>query len=292
MVKMLRSMTGFSKGELEHSDGRFSGEVRSLNNRYLEINVKMPKMDYYYEQRLRELAKRHVKRGKIDITIKWDRLDAPGVIPRINESVLSQYIDLVRILNGSFGVKGQLTVESVLGMRDIIAYEENNKVSEEALMSFCGDMLKRLDDEKAREGELILNDLTRRLDETLGSLREIEVRWPAAIKDHEERLRARLFEAVKAVPVDNLRILQELALYMERIDITEEIVRLRGHIDNFRETLDSAESVGRKLDFIIQEMVRETNTIGSKSNDLFINERVIRMKVEIEKMREQVQNVE
>jgi len=153
-------------------------------------------------------------------------------------------------------------------------------------------LLKKLNEERTKEGEVIEKDLLDRLERITSNLSEIEGRWPLIVKTHEEKLKEKIIEITKSSSVDEIRVLQELAIYMERLDISEEIVRLKGHIDNFKDTLNSIDSVGRKLDFIIQEMVRETNTIGSKSNDLYINERVIQIKVEIEKMREQVQNVE
>jgi uncharacterized protein (TIGR00255 family) len=289
---MPKSMTGFSKIEMEYAEGKISGEARALNNRYLEISIKLPKIDYSYEQRLRELVKRHVKRGKVDITIKWERSSGEYNAPKINENTVKQYMDIIKILKDVFGLKGDLTLDTVLNFRDIVVYEENNNISEDTLMLSFENLLKKLNEERTKEGEVIEKDLLDRLERITSNLSEIEKRWPLIVKTHEEKLKEKIIEITKSSSVDELRVLQELAIYMERLDISEEIVRLKGHIDNFKDTLNSIDSVGRKLDFIIQEMVRETNTIGSKSNDLYINERVIQIKVEIEKMREQVQNVE
>jgi uncharacterized protein (TIGR00255 family) len=289
---MPKSMTGFSKIEMEYAEGKISGEVRALNNRYLEISIKLPKIDYSYEQRLRELVKQHVKRGKVDITIKWERSSGEYNAPKINENTVKQYMDIIKILKDVFGLKGDLTLDTVLNFRDIVVYEENNNISEDTLMLSFENLLKKLNEERTKEGEVIEKDLLDRLERITSNLSEIEGRWPLIVKTHEEKLKEKIIEITKSSSVDEIRVLQELAIYMERLDISEEIVRLKGHIDNFKDTLNSIDSVGRKLDFIIQEMVRETNTIGSKSNDLYINERVIQIKVEIEKMREQVQNVE
>ncbi len=152
--------------------------------------------------------------------------------------------------------------------------------------------MTELNSERDKEGRLLKEDLVARIATILSGLSEIEVRWPATITTHEEKLKEKIMEVTKSITIDETRVLQEVAIYMERLDISEEVHRLKGHIDNFKTTLDAGDSIGRKLDFIIQEMVRETNTIGSKSNDLYINERVILIKVEIEKIREQVQNVE
>ncbi|NLW34724.1 YicC/YloC family endoribonuclease [Syntrophorhabdus aromaticivorans] len=289
---MPKSMTGFAKVEMEYADGKVYGEARALNNRYLEINIKLPRIDYTGEQKAREIVRRYVKRGKADITIKWDRTSTAYGTARINEDVVRQYIGLVETLKQDYGLTGGLTVENILGFKDVIAYEESNGFAEDVLLAAVESLLARLDEDRTREGELIRADLSKRLEEIARSLGEIEERQPLTAKIHEERLREKMVEVTKSSSIDEVRVLQELALYVERLDITEEIVRLKGHLDNFRSTLDTTGPMGRKLDFIIQEMVRETNTIGSKSNDLPINERVIKIKVEIEKIREQVQNVE
>lgn len=288
---MPKSMTGFAKVEMECPEGKIYGEARTLNNRYLEINIKLPKIEYSTEQKLRDLVKTYVKRGKVDITVKWDRL-CNTVSPKINEVLLRNYIAIADTLKQDYGVTGNLTVENVLTFKDIIVYEENNSLAEDVLCLSFENLLKKLDEDRSREGSVILDDLTKRLDEIASNIDAIETRAPLTAKLHEQRLRDKMMEMTRCTAIDESRVLQELAVFMERVDITEELVRLKGHLANFRGTLQSPDSVGRKLDFIIQEMVRETNTIGSKANDLFINERVIKIKVEIEKMREQVQNVE
>ncbi len=289
---MPKSMTGFAKIEKEFAEGKISGEARSLNSRYLEMNIRLPRTDYAAEQKLRELVKRHIKRGKIDISIKWERSGDDVTIPKVNEGTVRQYVGMVKALKKDYGLKGHLTVDNVFALKDVFLYEENNNLSEDILAGSFEGLLVALNEERAREGEYIKNDLIERIQTIVTNLSEVETRWPVTIKAHEEKLRGKIVEVIQSVTIDEARILQEVAIYMERLDISEEIVRLKGHLDNFRGTLLSTEPMGRKLDFIIQEMVRETNTIGSKSNDLYINERVIRIKVEIEKVREQVQNVE
>lgn len=289
---MLKSMTGFAKMEIEGSEGKLYGEAKSLNSRYLEINIKVSRTDYPYEQKLRELTKRSVKRGKVDILFKWERSQGQPAPFKINETVVKQYTEMAEALRNEFGVKGDLTVDTVFGLRDIITYEDNNNIPEETLFATLESLLGKLNEERLKEGAVILKDFSLRLENIAGCLEEIEKKWPSNIESHGEKLREKIMEATKGTSIEESRVLQELAIYMERLDISEEIVRLRGHLENFRDTIESEDSIGRKLDFIIQEMVREANTIGSKSNDLYINERVIRIKVEIEKMREQAQNVE
>ena len=289
---MLRSMTGFAKLEIEGPEGKLYGEAKSLNSRYLEINLKVSRTDYPYEQKLRELAKRSVKRGKVDILFKWERSQGQPAPFKINETVVRQYVDMAEALRSDYGVKGELSLDTIFGLRDIITYEENNSVPEETLFRTLESLLEKLNEERSKEGAVILRDFLVRLENIAGQVNEIEKKWPSNIESHGEKLREKILEATRGTSIEESRVLQELAIYMEKLDISEEIVRLRGHLDNFRDTIKSDDSIGRKLDFIIQEMVREANTIGSKSNDLFINERVIQIKVEIEKMREQAQNVE
>jgi uncharacterized protein (TIGR00255 family) len=287
---MPKSMTGFSRVEMENGEGKYAGEARSLNSRYLEISLKLPRAATMYESRLREIVKRVIKRGRLDVTIKWDKGDEYLTVPKANDDAIRWYVDLAEHLKQSFGLKGDLTVSEVMAFKDIMVYEEK-ALPEEAFFTCFEALLAKLDEERVREGGLIKEDLLGRLQQIWANVEQIEKRWPGAIKIHEEMLRERILEISRNV-VDETKILQEMGFYMERLDIAEEITRLKGHVQHFTDTLRSEDEIGRKLDFIIQEMVRETNTIASKSNDLFISEHAIQIKVEIEKMREQVQNVE
>lgn len=288
---MPKSMTGFSNAETEATNGKCSGEARSLNSRYLEVSLRLPKSASAYEQRLRELAKKQVKRGRLDVTIKWERTEESFALPTLNEEAIKWYINVARHLKETYGLQGDLTLENILNAKDIIVYEENS-LPENALYACFDTLLTKLNEEREREGGLIRQDLLARLEKLQAALSEIEKRWPSVVTKHEETLREKVQKVIQASSIDESRILQEIAIYMEKVDIAEEISRLKGHLAHFRQTLDASDEMGRKLDFIIQEMVRESNTIGSKSNDLYISERVIQIKVEIEKMREQVQNVE
>jgi uncharacterized protein (TIGR00255 family) len=289
---MIKSMTGFAKVEVEYNEGRINAEARTLNNRYLEIAVKLPKSDFILEQKLRERVKRLLRRGKVDLSIKWERTGEQSNPLKVNGETVQQYLQIEDTLRDMYGIKGHLRLETILGFKDVLSSEESSQVAEEMLLSACESLIGKLNEERAAEGSYIESDLLKRIETIATGIQEIEKRWPEVMTAHEGKLRERVRGVVEAGQVDEVRILQELALYMERLDITEEIVRLKGHLQHFKGTLTLDDAVGRKLDFIIQEMVREVNTIGSKSNDLQINEWVIQVKVEIEKMREQVQNVE
>lgn len=289
---MIKSMTGFAKAEVTLNETKIIAEGRTLNNRYLEIGLKLPKGDILIEQKLRELIKGRIRRGKVDISFKIERAPDQSSGPRINEPVLQRYLEIEHYLKEEHHIKGHLEIDAVLALKDIFAYDETVALSEDAFIEVCKDLLSRLHDERLREGSLITDEFSKRLAIVSALVEEIENQWPVTVKGHEAKLRERLEEVAGAANIEEGRVLQEMAIYMERLDITEEIVRLKGHVGHFADTILTDEAVGRKLDFIVQEMVRETNTIGSKANDLFIGERVIQIKVEIEKMREQVQNVE
>jgi uncharacterized protein (TIGR00255 family) len=287
---MPKSMTGFAKVEMENGEGKCSGEARSLNSRYLEVSLKLPRSASGYESRLREMAKRVVKRGRLDVTVKWDKGDEFLAVPKANEEAIRWYVELADHLKQVHGLTGDLTVTDMMNFKDILVYEEK-VLPEETFFSCFEALLQKLNEEREREGALIKQDLLERLSQIRANVLQIEERWPGAIKEHEEALRQKILE-ISGAAIEETRLLQEMGFYMERLDVAEEIARLKGHVEHFGDTLQAESEIGRKLDFIIQEMVRETNTIASKSNDLFISERAIQIKVDIEKMREQVQNVE
>jgi uncharacterized protein (TIGR00255 family) len=284
-------MTGFAKIEQEGSEGKLYAEARSLNSRYLEVSLKLPRNILGQEQRLREIARKRIKRGRLDVLIRWDRMDQGFGSPKVNEEAVKWYVDLAQHLKDTYGLEGDMTVENIMNMKDIVVYEES-QVPEDLLVSTFELLLANLNEERGKEGALTKADLVGRIEKIEILADEIEKRWPEIIDKHAQILREKIEEVVAGPSIDEGRILQEMAIYMERLDIAEEIVRLKGHLNNFRDTLESPEEVGRKLDFIIQEIGRETNTIGSKANDLYISERVVQIKVETEKMREQAQNVE
>ncbi|MBS1238678.1 MAG: YicC family protein [Deltaproteobacteria bacterium] len=186
---MPKSMTGFARVEKEYEEGKLSGEARSLNSRYLEISIKLPRIDFFYEQKLRELVKKRVKRGKIDITMKWEKTSEQISIPKVNENTIKQYAETIKALKKSYKLKGHLTVDNIFSLRDVFVYEENNSVTEEKLVNCVETLLTELNSERAKEGQLIQEDLMARVATILSGLSEIETRWPATIKTHEEKLK-------------------------------------------------------------------------------------------------------
>lgn len=289
---MIKSMTGFARVEKECPEGRLVGEARALNSRYLEINIKLPKTDYIYEQRLRELARGCFKRGKIDISIRWEGSQGEANLIKVNDSLVRQYIEVARLLKDKYRIKGDLNIETILQFNGIVEPKENNNLPQDKTIDVITNLLRLLAAERIKEGKVMHKALLGHLRKLSTEVKAIEKRWPLIIDNHEERLMERVKKAVKDHSIEETRIVQEVAIYMERLDISEEITRLKGHLQNFKDTMRLDDAVGRRLDFIIQEMVREVNTIGSKSCDLETNKRVVQIKTEIEKMREQIQNVE
>lgn len=287
---MLKSMTGFSRVEVERSGKKMFLEARSLNSRYLEINMKIPKIDYMMEKELRELVKGYVRRGRVDIALRSEKGTGATVLPRINEEALKGYVEIARVLRETYGVKGTLRLEHLLLFKDVLTYEEEEPLEDTWLLDAVTKLVQELDAERAKEGQFIEKELRKRLDKVYTLIVEIEQKSNVSPKELAERLKERIGKL--GVELDETRFAQEVCLFMEKVSIAEEITRLKGHMKNFRDTLQAPVSSGRKLDFIIQEMLREANTIAAKSQDLYINERVIEIKVEIEKMREEVQNVE
>ena len=287
---MLKSMTGFSRVEMERNGRKMFLEARSLNSRFLEVNIRIPKLDYMVEKELRDLVKGYVRRGRVEISLRSEKASPPAGLPRINEDVLRSYLEMARVLRETYGIEGTLRLEHLLSLKDILVYEEEEVLEDTWLFDGFRRLLEALDMERIKEGRVIERGLKERLERIDRLLKEIEERSHVSPREFGERLKEKIIRLVGTV--DEARCLQEVCLFMERVDIAEEISRLKGHLANFRGTVEEPSCSGRKLDFIVQEMLREANTIAAKSQDLFINERVVEIKVEIEKMREEVQNVE
>lgn len=292
---MLRSMTGYGKGEAETPMGRFVVEVRSVNHRYGEVTVKLPRLFMSYEHELRKLAGTSIKRGKADLFVQWDEASGDFQAQPVNMAVAKGYMTAFHDLARELRLSPEIPLSLIVSQRNVLSdISSDASVDELApqLMRAASDALLRHDEMRRTEGEALLTDLRNRRLELSGMLEQIRERTPGVVAEYRERLRQRLDKLLEGVDLDQQRLAQEVALMADRSDITEEIVRLCSHFSQFDETLLLSEPVGRKLDFIMQEMNREVNTIGSKSNDASITSLVVRIKAEMEKMREQVQNIE
>lgn len=292
---MIKSMTGYGKGEASTEQGRFTVEIRSVNHRYGEIAVRMPRGFLGLENSVKKAVADSLKRGKIDVYILWEEAGGAAVAPQVDIALAKNYASLFRELSTELDMYGQVSLETVLCQKGVI--RDSVVVIDEVeclpqLVSAVQEAVSAIDAMRCREGDSLLADLTLRRAQIAEWVGEIGKRAPNVVVEAGQKLKQRLDQLLEGAEVDPARLAQEVALLADRCDVTEELVRLESHFLQFDEALRSEEPVGRKLDFLMQEMNREINTIGSKSNDAEITSLVIRIKAEMEKMREQVQNVE
>ena len=289
-------MTGFGRAECQEGDYTYQAEIRSVNNRFIEINTRLPKAYIDLEQPLKKIIKSHCSRGSISLTIslgnsnegsgEWD------VKP--NLPLATQYVDALKQIQVSLGIEGEIDLKSVVGLRDIIKIEPVtlDPAKKDLILNITTEVLASLKKMRVEEGENLQKDLAQRIDAIENHAAEIESRHPEVIKEYQEKLNERIKTLNEGVGLDETRLAQEAALLADRSDVTEEMTRLKSHLNQFRNFFNANEPIGRKLEFITQEINREVNTTGSKSSDIIISNRVIEMKSELEKIREQVQNIE
>ena len=292
---MIKSMTGYGKGEASAEQGRFTVEIRSVNHRYGEISVRMPRGFLALENDVKKTLSGFLKRGKIDVYIQWEEIGGAAAMPRTDIPLAREYAELMRNICVELGMKDQPTLGLILAqkgvLRDTVAVVEESEFLPQ-LISAVRAAVSALDAMRRREGDALLGDLKARRARTEEWVDRIRERSSQVVIEYRQKLKQRLDQLLEGVEMDSARLAQEVALMADRCDVTEELVRLASHFDQFDEALGGDEPVGRKLDFLMQEMNREINTIGSKSSDAEITSQVIRIKAEMEKMREQVQNVE
>lgn len=292
---MLKSMTGFGRGEGETALGKVFVETRSVNHRYCDINIKLPKRLIPFENRIKEMIRAQVSRGRIDLFMKLDNLGEENVHLSVDLHLAEQYYRALQSLKESLHLRDKITLELVAGAKDVITAKEETA----DLEPFWQDVLpvlKRsfqdLDNMKRSEGETLGKDLQQRLARIAQQLEGIKHLFPSRLEAYRNRLHERVRSLLGGIDVDPSRFQQEVALLAERTDITEEIVRAESHLAQFLTLLKTEEPVGRKMDFLLQEMNREVNTVSAKANDAEISQRVVEIKAELEKVREQVQNIE
>jgi uncharacterized protein (TIGR00255 family) len=292
---MIRSMTGFGSAELERSGQRLTAEIRSVNHRFCEVSMRGPKVALAFEDQVRQLIQERFSRGKFNLTITWVGAGDQGEVLKLNEAVAQRYVDLMSLLKSRFNLAGEVDVSTVAALPDLFTWE-HTAMSDEESWSLVRTVVEKACDNmnlmKDREGAALKRDFESRLSTIRKQLDLVSERAPLRPQEAKERMVARIKPLLDDVEMDPIRIAQEVALLADRLDCTEECVRLAAHLDQFRHLIDSPELAGRKLNFLLQEMNREANTIGSKANDVEIGHAVIVMKEEIERIREQVQNAE
>jgi uncharacterized protein (TIGR00255 family) len=288
-------MTGFGRAEMKDGQYEFSVEIRSLNNRYLDIGLKIPKSLNAYEYELKELIKKSVTRGKISATVTFKNLAMSDVNLHLNPETIHFYLNLLEQIKMQAGLKDKLTLNHLLQFKELFEAEEQG--SEDAaiagrLTKVFNAALADLDAMRTKEAENLCVDIEERIQAMTDSVSGIRETAKDTPRRELEKLYQRLKDQIESNEVDKNRLELELALIADKVDVTEECIRLASHIDLFKDVLQNKSEVGKQLNFILQEMHRETNTIGSKTSDIKIAHEIIRMKEEIEKLREQVQNLE
>jgi uncharacterized protein (TIGR00255 family) len=292
---MLKSMTGFGRGEGETTLGKMVVESRSVNHRYSDINIKLPKRLSLFENRMKEVIRAQVSRGRIDVTLRLDNLGEEKVQLTVDLELAEQYYRVLQDLKERLHLKDEITLSLLAGAKDLItAKEELGDIEPywQEILPILKQSLKNMDDMKRMEGESLTKDLQQRLKQITEQLQMIKQQFPLRLKAFFTRLQDRLRSLLEGMETDPLRFQQEIAFLAERSDITEEMVRAESHLVQFRSLLEGNEPVGRKMDFLLQEIHREVNTVSAKANDAEISQRVVEIKSELEKIREQVQNVE
>ncbi|TCS84367.1 YicC/YloC family endoribonuclease [Tepidibacillus fermentans] len=292
---MIKSMTGFGRKEASIGNKKITIEMKSVNHRYFETVFKMPKELLVLEDRLKKILQNYVKRGKIDIFITIEANETNQLIG-INWNLAAQYIQLIKEFMEKFHLPGSVEVRDILSIPGLIS----NSVELTDLEDWKQDFLDLFEQTcrvlfamRQVEGNTLMKDFSSRLNYINEVLKKVEAKAPTVIEEYREKLQARINEWLNGVvEIDEARLLNEVAFFTDKANIDEEVTRLKSHIDQFRLNLTIDEPVGRKLDFLVQEMNREANTIGSKANNLELSQYVIEIKSELEKIREQVQNVE
>ncbi len=292
---MLKSMTGFGRCELSEDGKKISVEMKSVNHRYCEIGLRMPKKLNYYESLIRNTIKQYANRGKIDVFISYEDEKEGLAGIRYNRELAATYVGYIRQMAEEFGLSADISAAGLARMQDVIVNDDSagdeeqlKSLVERAVTGAC----EKFVETRLAEGEHLKQDIFGKLDGLLEGVAFIEQRSPEIVEEYRNKLNAKIREVLGDTQIDQNVLATELVIYADKICTDEETVRLRAHIKNMRETLNVATNIGRKLDFIAQEMNREANTILSKANDMQVSDTAINLKTEIEKIREQIQNIE
>ena len=292
---MVKSMTGYGRAREMRNGRDITVEVRSVNNRYLDCTVKMPRAYIFAEDRMKARVQQAISRGKVDVFVTIDASAADAAVVAVNEPLARGYYDALTRLKTMFDLSGDITPEVLAKFPDVLAVtkaEENVEAIAADICAVLDDALAAYNAMRAVEGEKLAADVAGRITTIEAVVGKVEERSPQTVAAYRQRLEAKMQEVLQSTTIDESRILTEAAIFADKIAVDEETVRLRSHIAQLQAMLVSGEPVGRKLDFLIQEVNRECNTIGSKCNDLTIAQDVVNMKAEVEKIREQVQNME
>ena len=292
---MIKSMTGFGRCEIQKGSRKFTVELKSVNHRYLDVNIRMPKKLNFFETAIRTLLKSYANRGKVDIFITYEDLSQSQVSVKYNAALAAEYLRYLRQMEEEFGLENDVRVSTLSRYPEVFTMEEQSEDEEElwnglkeALEGAFGQFVET----RKAEGENLKKDILSKLDFLETEIVFVEERSPQIVAEYRAKLEEKMKELLADTQIEDNRIAAEVILFADKICTDEEVVRLKSHIQHMRATLEEKEGIGRKLDFIAQEMNREANTILSKANDLEVSDHAITLKTEIEKIREQIQNIE
>ena len=292
---MIKSMTGYGRCERIIGTKKITAELKSVNHRFSDYNIKVPRQYGFLEDRVRQFISKEVARGKIDVYVSLESCGEADKTVTVNKELAGNYVEILRDLCETFSLKDDISVSTIASFTDIFRAEPKRDDEEEiwtAVSEVLADAVSSFISMRAREGERIERDLRERVTYMKSLANEIDKLSPMAVQVYKAKLYQKIKEVIDEREPDDTRILTEVAIFADKVAVNEETVRLASHYDEFFTILDSNEPAGRKLDFLIQEINREVNTIGSKASDLEIAKLVVTLKGEIEKLREQIQNIE
>ena len=293
---MAISMTGFGRGEFKNDSFHFIAECKTINHKYTDISIKMPRKISFMEDKVRQIVKDYVKRGRVDVFVKMELIGESDVNLKLDINLAKQYFEILKEIKREIDAIDDVSIMNIAKFPEVVKLEEkeeNEEVIWTALEKAIVDALEKLSIMRNEEGAKLAQDIRYRCDLLKGHIDKIKLSSDNVVLEYKDKLTNRIKELLgDSILIDENRLIQEVAIYADKSSITEEIVRFNSHIDQILKTLKAKDSIGRKIDFIIQEMNREVNTIGSKSSNLKITELVVEIKSELEKIREQIQNIE
>lgn len=290
---MIKSMTGFGHGEYENEGRKYTVEIKSVNHKYSDINIRLPKFLNSIEDKIRKRIASVISRGKIDVFISFENYSSKGTKIKINKDLAKEYINGLKELANETGLEFKVDLMDISKIPEILKLEEDgneDQISDE-LMKALDDALEKFISMREIEGKKLVQDIEARIHLIEGKIEEIKKYSGTLVEEYIEKLQIRINELLKT-EVDETRLMQEIVFFSDKSSIEEELIRLESHISQFLNLIKGTSPIGKKIDFLIQEINRETNTIGSKANCLEITNRVIEIKTEVENIREQIQNIE
>jgi len=291
----MKSMTGYGRAMSEFSDIVITVEMKSVNNRYLDVNIKCPRGYAFIEDPMKKLLQKHLSRGKVDVFVTLDMSAAGNVSISLNKPLLDAYLSIFSTLETEYSMRNSLSVTDIMRLPDVLVMtktEADEALFLQAVLDTLLQAIAAYNTMRTEEGAAMQADISSRIATLESQLSAVEAYAPQTVIDYQAKLSARMSEILSGVPLDEQRILTEAAFFADKVSVAEEVVRLRSHFSQFLQMLADKQPVGRKLDFLVQELNREVNTIGSKCTDMAITKTVVDMKAEIEKIREQIQNIE